>query len=458
MNGEKTLSSDRAAFELPFPLPEYGFKLTRKQSFFIAAGADEVLFGGAAGGGKSYAQLLDAFRAALVYPRSKQLIMRRTYPELEKSLIRMALELYPPELYRYNKVERVIRFFNGSLIDFGYCDTDTDVYRYQSAEYDVIRFDELTHFTEEQYLYLMSRLRGTNVYPKQMKSSTNPGGRGHKWVKARFIDPMPPSRLLKAHSGSRLYIPTTVHENLFLLARDPKYARRLENLPKNERRALLKGDWDIFEGQYFSEFSRENHVVCPFMLPESWRRYRALDYGLDMLACYWIALDERGRAYVYRELYQPNVIASTAAQLIKGMTPRGEDIAATFAPPDLFSRGQDTGKSVAEIFASSGVSLYKTDNRRVAGWMNLREWLAFSPDVNGDMRPGLVIFENCPNLIRTLPALSHDKHDPNDVASQPHELTHAPDALRYFTSGRPCPNRAASIETTLKSTLKGKLL
>jgi len=435
------------SFELPEHLPKYDFKMTRKQSEFISAGADEVLFGGAAGGGKSYAQILDAFKAALVFPRSKQLIMRRTYPELEKSLIRMALGLYPPELYRYNKTERVMRFFNGSVIDFGYCETDTDIYRYQSAEYDVIRFDELTHFTEDQYLYLMSRLRGANVYPKQIKSATNPGGRGHKWVKARFVDPVPPMTLNKSKLGTRLYVPTTVHDNFFLLEKDPKYARRLENLPKNQRRALLHGDWDIFDGQYFSEFNREVHVCKPFEIPDNWRRYRTLDYGLDMLACYWIALNERGRAFVCRELYQPNIIASVAARLIKDMTPYNEKISATFAPPDLFSRGQDTGKSVAEILTSYGVTLYKSDNRRVAGWMNLHEWLALSPDVNGDMKPGLVIFETCPNLIRTLPALSHDRHNPNDVAAHPHELTHAPDALRYFTSGRPLPSSAKTEGT-----------
>lgn len=454
MSGEQRL----ADFELPPHLPKYDFKLTRKQSAFISAGEDEVLFGGAAGGGKSYAQVLDAFRTALIFPRSKQLVMRRTYPELEKSLIRQSLEIYPTELYRYNKASHTMRFFNGSIIDYGFCEQDTDVYRYQSAEYDVIRFDELTHFSEEQYLYLMSRLRGANVYPKQIKSSTNPGGRGHKWVKARFIDPVPPMTQNKVRSGSRLYIPTTIHDNLFLLQKDPKYARRLENLPKNDKRALLHGDWDIYDGQYFNEFRREIHVCKPFEIPAHWRRYRTLDYGLDMLACYWIALNERGRAFVYRELYQPNVIASLAARLIKDMTPYNEAIAATFAPPDLFSRGQDTGKSVADILSGFGVSLYKAENRRVAGWLNLHEWLALTPDPNGDLSPGLKIFENCANLIRTLPALSHDRHDPNDVASQPHELTHAPDALRYFTAGRPSPSSEKTDGTRrLTDTLKIKM-
>ena len=150
--------------------------VTRKQIEFINSTESEVLFGGAAGGGKSYGQVVDALLFALKYPKSKQLILRRTYQELEKSLIRTALALYPREIFKLNASTHTGRFVNGSCIDFGYCAGENDVYQYQSAEYDVVRFDELTHFTEGQYLYLISRVRGANGYPKQIKSSTNPGG------------------------------------------------------------------------------------------------------------------------------------------------------------------------------------------------------------------------------------------------------------------------------------------
>lgn len=162
--------------------------VTAKQKQFMDATCDEVLFGGAAGGGKSYAQVIDALVYAVKYPGSKQLILRRTYPELDKSIIRTTLALYPKEIYRYISSSHTGQFTNGSIIDFGYCDSETDIYRYQSAEFDVIRFDELTHFTKDMYIYLISRLRGVNGFPKQMKSTTNPGGIGHKWVKERFID------------------------------------------------------------------------------------------------------------------------------------------------------------------------------------------------------------------------------------------------------------------------------
>ena len=167
------------------------------------------MFGGAAGGGKSYAQLIDAFLYAMKYARSKQLILRRTLPELEKSLIRVSLAIFDKEIYRYNSAKHTGVFANGSIIDFGYCDRENDVYKYQSAEYDVIRFDELTHFTEDMYVYLMSRIRGVNDFPKQIKSSTNPGGVGHSWVKQRFID-VCTAGLYSDENGTRQFIPAKV--------------------------------------------------------------------------------------------------------------------------------------------------------------------------------------------------------------------------------------------------------
>ncbi|MGN0628365.1 MAG: terminase large subunit domain-containing protein [Oscillospiraceae bacterium] len=426
-------------------------KLTKKQGEFVFAGADEVLFGGAAGGGKSFGQLMDAMLYALRYPRSKQLILRRTYPELDKSLIRVAQEVYPGEIYRYNAAKHVGSFVNGSVLDFGYCDSESDVYRYQSAEYDVIRFDELTHFTKQMYLYLMSRLRGANPYPKQMKSSTNPGGVGHNWVKERFIDPCSPGEVLSTGTGSRLFIPAKVSDNGFLMRADPEYVSRLRNLCDKDKRALLYGDWDIFEGQFFTEWNREIHVCKPFSLPAEWRRYFVMDYGLDMLAGYWIAVDSGGRAYVYREVYESGLIISRAAETIRAMTK--EKIYCYLAPPDMWSRRQDTGKSVAELFAEHGIMLTKADNNRVAGWYNLREWLRPRENEFGQQEPMLKIFPSCSNLIRSLPALVTDKLDPNDAATEPHEVTHAPDALRYFVAGRPVPAAEAREDSYFEETM-----
>jgi len=411
-------------------------KLTRRQKAFVDATADEVLFGGAAGGGKSYGQVVDALLCALKYPGSKQLILRRTFPELDKSLIRTALALYPQELYKYNSSSHLMSFQNGSIIDFGYCDSENDVFRYQSAEYDILRFDELTHFTQDMYVYLISRVRGANSFPKQVKSSTNPGGVGHSWVKQRFIDLGASDTLHTTKNGSRIFLPSRVQDNKFLMESDPKYITRLENLSSRDRRALLHGDWDIFDGQYFTEWSRDTHVIKPFPIPDRWRRYFAMDYGLDMLAGYWIAVDEGGCAYVYREVYKSGLIISDAARAVRDAG--GNDtVYAYIAPPDLWNRRQDTGRSAAEIFAECGIDLIAAVNNRVQGWMDLKEWLRPVRNEQGGVTPRLRIFENCRNLIRTLPAVQVDKVNPNDVAREPHELTHAPDALRYFVAGRP---------------------
>ena len=402
--------------------------VTKKQKSFIDAKESEVLFGGAAGGGKSYGQMVDALLFALTYPKSKQLVLRRSFAELEKSLIRTSLSLYPKEIYSFNSSLHIGKFKNGSVIDFGYCATENDVYQYQSAEYDVIRFDELTHFTEVQYVYLLSRLRGANSYPKQIKSSTNPGGIGHSWVKARFIDPAPHGEAFFGEDGMRrIFIPSLLDDNRFLTEGDPEYKNRLLALPEREKKALLFGDWNIFEGQYFSEFSSEKHTISPFEIPESWRKYRTIDYGLDRLVCLWIAVSPDNKAYVYREFCESGLPISASARAIIDRTPKSEDIYATLAPPDLWSRSQETGRTKASIFSEHGINFTKTSNDRETGWLAIKELLC---DTGDGAR--LKIFTTCTELIKCLPALSVDKLRPTDCSNEPHEITHAPDALRGF--------------------------
>ena len=402
--------------------------VTRKQKLFIDAKESEVLFGGAAGGGKSYGQMVDALLFALKYRGSKQLILRRTFSELDKSLIRTSLALFPKEIYTFNSSTHTGKFKNGSIIDFGYCATENDVYQYQSAEYDCIRFDELTHFTEAQYVYLISRVRGANDFPKQIKSSTNPGGVGHSWVKSRFIDPSAPGESFCGEDGmTRIFIPSLLDDNSFLMRSDPSYKERLTALPERERKALLFGDWNIFEGQYFNEFNTSKHVCTPFEIPPEWRKYRTIDYGLDRLVCLWIAVSPDGTAYVYREFCESNLPIGAAAAGITERTPWGEDIYATLAPPDLFSRSQETGKTKASLFAERGVIFTKTSNDRETGWLAIKELLSDSRSA-----PRLKIFSFCTELIRCLPALTVDKLRPSDCSNEPHELTHAPDALRGF--------------------------
>lgn len=432
--------------------------ITTKQEAFINSEAFETLFGGAAGGGKSYGQLIDAFLYALKYPKSKQIIFRKTFPDLEKSIIRVSLEIYPREVASYTSNKHIWVFKNGSIIDFGYIDNEKDVYQYQSAEYDVIRFDELTHFTEYMYTYMISRCRGANNYPKAIKSSTNPGGIGHSWVKARFIDIGEPNkihncRLLedKPTTSTRIFIPSLVTDNKFMLEYDPSYIDRLDNLPEKERKALKYGDWDIYDGMFFPEFKRSLHVIEPFIIPENWNRYIALDYGLDMFAVIFVAVDDKKKAYVYKEIYKSNLIVSDACQMLKSFM-RKEIFKGIYAPPDLWNRNRDTGKSTAELFYEGGILLEKASNDRVGGWLNVKEWLKARKtrhEQTGEIieDSNLKIFNNCLNLIRCLPQIQHDDKNPNDCATEPHELTHITDALRYFCISRPRP---AVIEKTIE--------
>ena len=378
------------------------------------------------------------------------------------------LGMYPQAIYSYNSSKHTLRFNNGSVTDFGFCDNENDVYKYQSAEYDVIRIDEATHFTQMMYEYLRTRIRGANKFPKQMKCSTNPGNVGHQYFKSRFIDQMPPLTtftVTNPRTGkkqTRLFIPSKVTDNKFLMEADPDYVARLEDLPAEQRKALLDGSWDLYEGQFFPEFDRAIHVVKE--LPErtkDWRIYFTMDYGLDMFAGYFIACDTKDRAYVMGEIYEPNVIISEAAKLI-GAKRRALGIVKCdeyLAPSDMWARRQETGLSVADIFRTNGILLHKTSRDRVDGWAATKEWLHPYKDEQGLMTSRLVIHESCVNLIRSLPALQYDPNRPSDAATKPHEVTHAPDALRSFcvyrsrgNKERPAvPENVARMEKELSS-------
>ncbi len=428
--------------------------ITKKQQKFINATEDEVLYGGAAGGGKSYGQIIDAFLCSIKYPGIKQLILRTSFPELERSLIMTALKVIPRALYHYNSTKHKMTFKNGSIIEFGYLSSDSALTMYQSAEYDIIRFDELTHFTEFQYTYMQSRIRGVNPFPKQIKSSTNPGSKGHGWVKARFIEPMPPETVFEDGGRERVFIPAKVQDNNFLMESDPDYLKRLDALPENERRALKFGDWDIFEGQYFPEFNREVHVIEPFEIPSYWRKFRSMDYGLDMCACLWYAVDTEENIYVYREFCESGLILSEAAKKITEIG-KGEKIQYTVASPDLWNRRQDTGRSGMEIMAGAGlVGLTKADDRRVEGWRNMREYLKIEENESGRSCK-IKIFNTCRELIRCIPLLVHDKHNGEDCAGEPHDITHAPESFRYGLMSRPM--RSKALNTIKGNYTKGEL-
>jgi len=411
---------------------------SKKQGVFHACGADEVVYGGAKGGGKSCALVMECLAYCLENAGATAYLFRESYDDLEANLIQEWKSKAPGQLYRYSETKHIARLVNGSRVLFRYIAGETDAEGYIGRSMDFIGVDELTRHTKRAIQVLLSCLRSPKGFKPKFKGTCNPGGIGHTWVKERYIDQTAHGEKMYTdeETGNKIaFIPALVYDNYVIMKNDPAYVRRLENLPEKEKKAFLYGDWDIFEGQYFSEFSRDLHVVKPFVIPEHWRKYVCMDYGQDMLACYCVAVDEKENAYVEKEIYKSGLIVSDAAAEIKRVM-TGEIY---FAPPDLWNRHADTGRSTAEIFAENGIYLVKTSNDRVQGWYNLHEWLKPYKDEQGKAAAHLRIFSNCANLIRTLPALQFDEKNPNDCARDPHELTHAPDAIRTFVAGRPVP-------------------
>ena len=405
----------------------FNVELSEKQKSFFLSEARYTAYGGARGGGKSFALRYKLVLLCLNYPGIRVLLVRRSYPELRENHIRPLCEILCsiPQLAVYRERDKCFEFFCSSRLMLGYLSDHGDLLRYQGQEYDIIAVDEATQIDEEMFLVLAASLRGANSFPKRMYLTCNPGGVGHGWVKRLFIDK---NYRAGENPADYCFVPACIYDNQALMREDPSYVKRLETLPETLRAAWLHGKWDVFSGQFFPEFDENRHICDPFFLPEDAAYYCAVDYGLDMLAALFIAVLSDGRAYVYDEIYKSDLIVSAAAAKIREKLPAG---AIVIAPSDLWSRGCDSGRSAAELFAENSVYFTKIVPSRIDGWLALKEWLAFS-----DGLPRLMIFQGCRNLIRCLPLLLHDEHRPGDAATEPHEITHAPDALRYFASFR----------------------
>ena len=270
---------------------------------------------------------------------------------------------------------------------------------------------------EEEFRTLDESIRG-EMPPglwKQITITFNPWVITH-WTKNRFFDNTDPNAFT---------LTTTYKCNEWLDDADRALIEDLQHSNPDRFKVVGLGEYGIPGGAYFDEFRSGIHVIEPFVIPKEWRRYVALDYGLDMLAAYFIAVDGQGKAYVYKEIYESNLIISNAARKILDYTAAGEKIYDYIAPPDLWNRRQETGKSAAELFDDNGLYLTKASNERVQGWYNLKEWLKPGLNEFNVLTAQLVIFKNCVNIIRTLPQIQRDPKDPNDCALQPHEVTHA---------------------------------
>lgn len=440
-----------------------------RQAEFMRRPEYECLFGGAAGGGKSDAMVVEALRQVHI-PHYKGLILRKTFPQLAE-LIDKSLTYYPAAFpgARYNASNHTWRFPSGAKIIFGAMQHVQDRTKYQGQAYDFIGFDELTHFTYEEYSYLFSRNRpngpGTRVY---IRSTANPGGVGHGWVKERFITaaaPMTPIEETiswREPDGTeqqavqrRIFVPSLVFDNPALLRNDPDYVRRLASMPEAERNALLYGDWDTFSGQVFTEWRNDSahyqdrrwsHVVDPFLVPEEWPVWCGLDWGYSRpFSVGWYAVDRERRLYRIREYYgctgTPNVGVkmepAEVAREIKRIEAEDVNLKGRqihrIGDPAIW--GSDGTESIGALMERERVYFERGDHARIDGKMQIHHRLAFDPDG----RAMLYVFSTCRHFIRTVPNLVYDQRDVEDIDTDGED--HIYDELRYVCMANPIAPR-----------------
>ncbi len=406
------------------------------QTDFLAAAEKDVLYGGAAGGGKSFAMLIDPLRSCHI-PEHRALILRRSMPEL-RELIDKSRELYPKAFKgaKFREVEKLWNFPSGAKIEFGFLEKDADVYRYQGQAYSWIGFDEITHLpTEFGWNYLASRLRTTNPeLQTYLRCTANPGGVGAQWVKKRYIEASEPNKTFKGTDGlTRKFIPALLQDNPYL-AEDGEYERMLQSLPAVQRRQLLEGNWDVAEGAAFAEFSPDVHVITPFELPNWWERVKGVDYGYAAESCcLWAAIDPDDKTIIiYRELYRKGLTGEALGDTITQMEENEVKSIPGVLDTAAWSKTGYTGPTIGETLVNRGHKLRRADKNRIAGKTQIHEHLR---QREGSGRPRLQIFSNCVNLIKELQGIPLSSKNPEDVDTK--AADHAYDALRYLLMSRP---------------------
>ena len=402
----------------------------------------ELLYGGAAGGGKSEWVLMHAWNLSLRFPGHKSLVLRRTYPELEDSIILRSLEIYDTREATYKVGDRRWVFNNGSIITFRHMEEERDRFKFKSAAYEMIAFDELTSFSFVMWDYLKSRCRTTverrelGVRP-HMIAATNPGDIGGPWVKERFIDVTAPGTIYvdpeDKGQRKRVFIQAKVDDNPFL---DDDYMLTLDSMQDAVTRAQLRdGDWEAFESRFFTRWNRDVHVIEPFDIPEWWPRERGLDWGFSApFACVWGAWSPDRELIIYREAYGRHLTPREQARMILEMS-EGEHVSATYADPSIW-RSDGTGEPINVQYGKEGLHVVRAMNNRIAGWQSVLERMTVRLDADGVAHTGLKVFDTCTQFIRTVPMLPRDERKPEDLDTDAED--HLADALRYLsvTHGR----------------------
>ena len=415
------------------------------QTNFLAASEREVFYGGARGGGKSYAMLIDPLRYCHK-ENHRALLIRRTMPEL-RDLINHSQRLYSRAFpgAKWREQEKEWRFPSGAKIEFGYAENMTDALRYQGQSYTWIGIDELPQYpSPDIYNFLRSSLRSVDPsIPVYMRATGNPGNVGSQWVKEMFVDPIDPNTAFNVEITTpkgikyitRRFIPAKLQDNPYLMQTDDYYAM-LSSLPEVQRKQFLDGNWDAFSNAAFPEFDREIHVVEPFEVPKGWQRFRAADWGYSSPACVlWFAIDYDNNLWLYRELYTQKITADVFARKVL-MLEKDEYIRYGVLDASTWAKRGDVGPSIAETMIQVGCRWRPSDRTpksRISGKLEIHRRLKLNDDKKKE--PGLRIFANCRNLLRTFPTLPLDDNNPEDINT--HVEDHAYDALRYGCMSRP---------------------
>lgn len=432
-----------------------------KQRLFLSDRHRHVGFGGARGGGKSWSVRAKAVLLAAKHAGIKIMIIRKTYPELLANHIRPLKEMLrtgmPGNPIRYNDARKEITFPNGSMILFGYCNSESDVDRYQGTEVDILFIDEATQLSEEQIKKLTACVRGVNGLPKRVYYTCNPGGKGHAYIKRIFIDR---DYIGGEKADDYSFIQSKVYDNTALMTTNPEYVTELESLPEALRKAWLEGDWNAFVGQVFAEWRNDpahhtdrqwTHVIDDFPLDDGMKVFRGFDFGYSKpFAVVWIAIDYYGRMFLFREYYGCTRQPDTGVQMepreiarriraIENTDPflKGKQIHG-IADPAIWQN--TTGESISDMMMHEGVYFSKGDHSRLAGLMQMHYRLRF--DSMGV--PMLYVFKSCTNVIRTLPILIYDEKHPEDVDTTMED--HLYDAIRYVCMENPMNPKPAEEE------------
>jgi hypothetical protein len=449
---------------------------------FVTSSVFEVVYGGARGGGKTDASLGDfALHAREYGANAKGLFVRRTRVALEPTIER-ARQLYLPVGAEWRQQRSLFRWPSGAVLYFRHLNRDADADAYQGHDYTRVYVEELTQFPHPSPVdKLKATLRSAAGVPSAFRATCNPGGPGHTWVKARYIDPGAWEVIEEVFESpfdgqqirlSRQYIPAKLTDNPLLLANDPLYVAKLQQSGSAQLvRAWLEGDWSIVEGAFFDNWSSARNVVEPFAVPADWTRFRSLDWGSarPFSVGWWAVAGEttragrvaipRGALVRYREWYgrgsKPNEGLKMAAEAVaRGIVEReaGERIAYGVADPAIFA--SDGGPSIGERMFNEGLSWRRADNARVARGGAIGGWDQMRARISGDADgPGLVVFSTCLDFIRTVPVLQHDAARPEDVDTNAED--HAADEARYACMSRPyaADRPRAAPETRMLSDL-----